>query len=439
MERHRLLRKAVLIIAMLLTILATSMPIFAATDSFEEEIDAYEALIRQAAENSDTETKAKFNALADKLFSDEMKHRFMDLNNEEYKTIKGGYAAIEEVIEEIYGDYSWWEILFGGVDVNAKVLSQEWKSQFRTDAEQFGIEYGNIFNNKGDDRDEIKNASIKVNILTWSRDTDSKGKPIQNNERGVMLKLLTSMEGFHNFSTIICGISVAITIAFGCATLIQMSEDRNLSESALTREFAKILLGVWFIFNYKYFTLLVIRIGTLITQELLTDDFTSNRGQIVYRMMCRSIYELVDEKGNIFDSLTATSAGFYNIGSGLGNVLSQGMTFVSSFIGGGFIQLASSMTIYVIAIEIAVRYLFTPIAIADLYSEKFRSTGFMWLKKLLACSMQGAIIFAIIFSSDALKKAISSADGITITAINLTMLGMFAKSRQIANDVIGVH
>lgn len=419
-------------------IFSTSVTAFAEEeDPFETEINGYENYIRNAAKNSDGETKEKFNELADALFSDEMKNRFV--NNDDYKTVKGGYTAIEEVIESIYGEYNWFQILFGGVDINAKTLSQAWKLQFRTSAEQFGIEYGNVFNNKGDDRDEIENASIKVNILTWSRDTDTKGKSIDNNERGIMLKLLTRMDGFKNFSTIICGISVAITIAFGCMNLIQMSEDRNLSESALTREFAKLMFGVWFIFNYKYFTLLIIRIGTLITQELLTDDFTSNRSQIVYRMLCRSIVELIDDKGNIFDSLSASAAGIYNIGAGIGNVLSQGMTAISSFIGGGFVQLASSLTIYVVAIEIGVRYLFTPIAIADLYSEKFRSNGFMWLKKLLACSMQGAVIFAIIFAADALKKSISSADVITITAINLTMLGMFAKSRQIANDVVGVH
>lgn len=83
--------------------------------------------------------------------------------------------------------------------------------------------------------------------------------------------------------------------------------------------------------------------------------------------------------------------------------------------------------------------MFTPIAIADLYSERFRSNGWMWLKKLFAVSMQGAVIFMIIYSVDVLKNAIDTASIITNTAINLTMIGMFAKSRQIANDIIGVH
>ena len=63
----------------------------------------------------------------------------------------------------------------------------------------------------------------------------------------------------------------------------------------------------------------------------------------------------------------------------------------------------------------------------------------MYLKKLFACSMQGAVIFMIIYAVNALKMSLATFDPITLTAINLTMIGMFAKSRQIANDAIGVH
>ena len=62
------------------------------------------------------------------------------------------------------------------------------------------------------------------------------------------------------------------------------------------------------------------------------------------------------------------------------------------------------------------------------------------LKKLFAVSMQGAVIFLIIYVTDIFKDSLgASFSVITNTAINLTMIGMFAKSRQIANDIIGVH
>ena len=113
---------------------------------------------------------------------------------------------------------------------------------------------------------------------------------------------------------------------------------------------------------------------------------------------------------------------------------------ITGLFGNGIVQIASSLVIYAVVIELVVRYLFTPLAIADLYSEKWRSNGWMWLKKLFAVSMQGAVIFLIIYVTDIFKDGLgASFSVITNTAINLTMIGMFAKSRQIANDIIGVH
>lgn len=133
-------------------------------------------------------------------------------------------------------------------------------------------------------------------------------------------------------------------------------------------------------------------------------------------------------------------AGLGNVVSDLGSGLSGLFGSITGLFGNGLVQLASSLVVYAVAIEIAIRYLFTPLAIADLYSEKWRSNGWMWLKKLFAVSMQGAVIFLIIYVTDIFKDSLgASFSVITNTAINLTMIGMFAKSRQIANDIIGVH
>ena len=132
--------------------------------------------------------------------------------------------------------------------------------------------------------------------------------------------------------------------------------------------------------------------------------------------------------------------GIWNGIKDFGTQMSEGIGAVSGFLGNGIIQLASSLVVYAVAIEIGVRYALTPIAIADLYSERFRSAGWMWLKKLLACAMQGAVLYLIIFVTNELKSSIGATFSvITNTAINLTMIGMYAKSRQIANDIIGVH
>lgn len=436
--KTKMIIKRLLVFLLTLFLCVPGFTSFAATeDSYQAEIDEYQAYLREVADQcTDADAKQKFEKLIEILFSDEVKSKFTS-NDENYKTIKSGYTIIKDTVRDTCG-LNAWDAFFGS-DLNAWNLTKQWQSKFRTDAEQLGIEYGNVFNNRGDDQDEVQNASVKVNILTWNRDQNTSGASINNNERGVISNFLRSFDGFSVFTGIVSSIAVALTIAFGCSNLLMMTSDRNLSDEALIREFGKMLFGIWFIFNYKFFALLVIRLGTIVTEKVLIADFTSNRGLIVYKCLCQSIVELVEEKGNIFNLTTFTTTGSAGTGEGIGNVISNGLSIVTSFVGGGITQLASSLVIYSIVVEIGVRYLFTPLAIADLYSEKFRSNGWMWIKKLFACALQGAVVYAIIFATHALKNSFISTDITTVTAINLTMIGMFAKSRQIANDIIGVH
>ena len=132
--------------------------------------------------------------------------------------------------------------------------------------------------------------------------------------------------------------------------------------------------------------------------------------------------------------------GIGNVTSGLASMFGQGFDTLTGMLGNGIVQLASSLAVYSVAIEIGVRYAFTPIAIADLYSEKFRSSGMQWLKKLLACALTGAVMYVVIYSADIFKNAVGATFSvITNTAINLTMIGMLFRARQIANDIVGVH
>lgn len=406
------------------------------SESYDKQIEGYKKDIEEIMDKvSDEDTKKKYEEIVNYLFDNSTKEKFMG-DSAEY-TIKAGYKTIEEAIGKAHSSMGWWERL---TDNNITVLTNVWKSQFRREAEAFGIEYGNTFNNQGGTSEEIENASIKVNLLTWNRDKKNDGTSINTLEQGVIYKFLNSLESYSGFTGWVRAIAIALTITFGCATLMTLTMDRNASTEALQREFAKILFGVWFIMNYKFFALLIIRLGTLVTENVLITDFSSAKGKYVYLTLCQSFSEIVQASPNIsgLGVLYAQGMGSY-VGSGIGNAVSNFASSISNYVGGGLTQLASSLTVYAVAIEIGVRYLFTPIAIADLYSEKFRSNGWMYLKKLFAVSMQGAVIFMIIYCVDVLKNAIDTGSVITNTAINLTMIGMFVKSRQIANDIIGVH
>lgn len=406
------------------------------SDSYNNQIDEYKKSIENVKELiTDEETKKKYEAIISCLFDDATKELFVG-SSENY-TIKAGYDQIEKVIEIAYGTLPWWDLK---TEINVQALRNIWKSQFRREAEAYGIEYGNTFSNQGSTAEEIENASIKVNLLTWNRDKKNNGTAIANLEQGVVMKFLRAFDSFSGFTTWTRGIAIALTITFGCSTIMTMTMDRNASMETLQREFIKILFGIWVIMNYKFFALLIIRLGTIITEHVMITDFNSAKGKYVYLTMCQSLSEIVEESPNIFGFgvMQMQGQGGY-VGTGIGNAISNFASTISNFVGGGLTQMASSLTVYAVIIEIGLRYMFTPIAIADLYSEKFRSNGWIWLKKLFAVSMQGAVIFMIIYSVDVLKNAIDTASVITNTAINLTMIGMFAKSRQIANDIIGVH
>ena len=166
---------------------------------------------------------------------------------------------------------------------------------------------------------------------------------------------------------------------------------------------------------------------------------TSYADSMEYALV-NSFIQTIEENNPITEIKSSFATGVGNLAQGLLNQFGNIFNSFSGFIGNGIIQLASSLAIYSVAIEIGVRYVFTPIAIADLYSEKFRSNGVMWLKKLLACVLTGAVIYMIIFVTDAFKDSVGATFSvITNMAINLTMIGMLFRARQIANDIVGCH
>ena len=118
---------------------------------------------------------------------------------------------------------------------------------------------------------------------------------------------------------------------------------------------------------------------------------------------------------------------------------------VIKFAGSAIISFIISLTVYAVAINIGVRFVFTPLAVADLFSERFRSTGTRWLKSLAAAALQGVIIYVIVIVGTQLREILESGAAIpgfspvTSCIVNLTMIGLFAKSGSIANEVIGAH
>ena len=405
----------------------------AAPTTLDPQVDELLKAAAQCPQDSD-EAVAKRDKIIALLYE-----KLPDLEKD--PTVQGGYNIITEILKDS-------DVDMAGATSAVKTL---WQKYYKTEAMSLGVNFNSsadiTYTDENGTQHTIKNsgnaksdAGVKVNILTWNKSKDSQGNALDKINQGVISKMLTSAStALSSFADTIRAFAVALAITFGVIGIMNMVQDRNASNEMLTREFVKLFLGVWFIYNYKFFALLIIRAGTLVTETIMSAVGGSSNHAAQYALV-KSLYTILSGTSDITSLSTSFMTG---IGQMFGDVLSSmsgALGDITGFFGSGIVQMSSSLVIYAVAIEIVIRYIFTPIAIADLYSEKWRSNGWMWLKKLFAVSIQGAVIFMIIYLTDLLKSEIGGTFSIvTNTAINLTMLGMFAKSRQIANDLIGVH
>lgn len=307
----------------------------------------------------------------------------------------------------------------------------------------------------GSDAEEAQadKSSKMIQKLRWGqKDSDS---------RVNIVGLLKRFEEgkFAAISTILQSISAALVVAFGAANLLKLSSDRMASYDGVLREFAKIIFGVWFIFNYRYFTILVLRIGTYFTEIILDGvAFDTEQSQIAATLrygLWKSLEGLMSD-GSADSILHGVSSAASNVlgYTGVSEKLSGwdsfqefiakgfgGVTSVmgGAAIGGTIVNLAINWVVFAILIELAIRYVFTPIAIADLYSEGFHSNGMRWLKKMLSCCLAGGLIYISMYAANIIKTQLIGIHPIQTAAINLTMIGFFAKSRQIADEIVGVR
>lgn len=307
--------------------------------------------------------------------------------------------------------------------------------------------------NKDAETIQADKSSKMIQKLRWGqKDSDS---------RVNIVGLLKRFEEgkFAAISTILQSISAALVVAFGAANLLKLSSDRMASYDGVLREFAKIIFGVWFIFNYRYFTILVLRIGTYFTEIILDGvTFDTEQSQVAATLrygLWKSLEGLMSD-GSADSILHGVSSAASNVLGYTGvseklsgwdsfqELIAKGFGGVTSVmggaaIGGTIVNLAINWVVFAILIELAIRYVFTPIAIADLYSEGFHSNGMRWLKKMLSCCLAGGLIYISMYAANIIKTQLIGIHPIQTAAINLTMIGFFAKSRQIADEIVGVR
>lgn len=349
-------------------------------------------------------------------------------------TIQGGYKLIEGAIK--------------AAGLQGQNVEVNWKKYFKENAQALGVQFNSLLllgqTNAKSPNSSIEDSAKKINILTWDNSTDSQGHILERENQGVLKRIFEEFDdsGFvQNFLSPLCAISIAITIAFFCTNLMTMMTEKNCTDQAIQREFVKLIIGIWIIYNFRSIALFLIDAGAWVLSKLqLSITSSGAQGKSVEYALIKSFVTTLQSCNPFTNIHMGWMQGVGQSLADMGSELSGVFGDLTGSLGSGLIQLVSSLAIYSVVLELAARYVFTPIAIADLYSEKFRSSGVQWFKKLLALALTGAVMYMVVFVADVFKEALGATFSvITNMAINLTMLGMLFRARQIANDIVGTH
>ncbi len=340
--------------------------------------------------------------------------------------------------------------------------ASQWIAAFQKACDQYGVPSSVISGtaDAGADADAVN----KLHILQWDEDTSG----VNRSAMKLMIDRIMSNTALTNVMGICMAFASSLCIAFGFGDILQQVTEKSASTEALWRAFLKMCIGLFIIYNSLYIAAAIICAGDVILTAAL--NATNGVGAVdtgAYRThMALWLSVTSIEKSGGF-SLLAKTAGSGNAGvfstafnaanAWVGNQMSAVFSGIPSVLGGPLIGLVTkfagsaiisfviSLTVYAIAIDIGVRFVFTPLAVADLFSERFRSTGVRWLKSLVAAAIQGVIVYVIVIVGTQLREILESGalipgfSPVTSCIVNLTMIGLFVKSAAIAREIAGPH
>ena len=340
--------------------------------------------------------------------------------------------------------------------------ASQWIAAFQKACDQYGVSSSEL---SGDaDAAADNNAVNKLHILQWDEDPSG----VNRSAMKLMIDRIMANTALTNVMGICMAFAASLCIAFGIGDILQQATEKSAFTEALWRSFLKMCCGLFIIYNCLYIAAVIIYTGDVILTAALNAttgagaaDTEAYRTHMALWLSVTSI-----EKSGGF-SLLAKTAGSGNAGvfstafnaavAWVGNQMPTVLAGLSASVGGPIISLITklagsaiisfviSLTVYAVAIDIGVRFVFTPLAVADLFSERFRSTGIRWLKALAAAALQGVIIYVIVIVGTQLREILESGalipgfSPVTSCIVNLTMLGLFVKSGNIAREVIGTH
>lgn len=415
------------------------------TDSSEDPdlttISGYDEYMAEQAKEAiqDLSNKAAEEKLIDALRD--------KLSDESLNTVNDGNKIINEIAKE--------------QSLNASV----WKSLFSKACESH-----NVPKNKKEveaDVNALNDATDKLHILWWTdgvNDPNQTGGGVNKSAMKVMIeKLLDPSSPAYTVMSMCTTLGATLCLVFSVMNIMEKATERSVSTEALWRSFLQMCLGIWIIYNCLYVASAIIYIGgNVILRGVIQGSQSASVNGAAFKMriaMWETVMAAANDggitglKGSVAsggwgmitqflsNSVSSAADAIYGIASGWPNPV-KGLI---NFVGGNVINGIISLTVYAIAIETCIRFVFTPVAVGDMFSEKFRSSGVRWLKGLAACALQGTIVYVTVLVGTNLRDILESGAAIpgfsplTSALVNFTMIGFFAKSKSIANEIVGTH
>ena len=272
--------------------------------------------------------------------------------------------------------------------------------------------------------------------------------------RSIMTKFSDAFEKLLNnemlvaLAATIMTIGTSIMVLYFLFEIAGMASEKNFSINQMFRALLKMLIAYMLITNALTLVKYIVQFGDVLSNEISIDFTTSFFSKAKNQKM---FLEGLDNLGSV---------------EKIGLIANFAFPFLFAMVAkGGLIFVIMSRVI-----ELVVRTIFAPFAVADCFQDFSRSTAIRYLKKILALSLQLVVISGICIGTsllfqeingsgdpltDLLKAGVTGQSYTTASIRNfidhifgnnywwclglmLTKIGLLVKSISICNDIVGV-
>lgn len=249
-------------------------------------------------------------------------------------------------------------------------------------------------------------------------------------------------EDFKGFYDVALIIGFAIAIGYAAVHLFQNMERGQDPVEEVFKFLMELFIVAFFMMMLSDIINWVADLGGTIIKEFISSNSTT-------AMIASSDSSDLDERSVQFLANLGFKVKAPNYHLGFLNWLRAMAMLFLPWVGSFLLIIAAYFVGFSILIELGLRRLFFPIAVADIYGEGVRSMGMRYIKKYLAAFLKIVICIAVAVITIKFEElggeALKDDSGIfaafsyiaEVIAVNLTSIGMMLKGGELANDVAG--